>query len=70
VALGGGGIAGGRVVGRTDALGMEVKERPVPVADLFATIARSFGIDPEKKYMAGKRPMKVVDEGKPVAELF
>jgi len=70
VALGGGGIAGGRVVGTTDALGMEVKERPVPVADLFATIARSFGIDPEKKYMAGKRPMKIVDEGKPVKELF
>jgi hypothetical protein len=68
-ALGGGGIAGGRVVGETD--GTEIKSRPVSVQDLFATIYRAFGINSAKEMTAsGGRPLRLVDGGTPVKELF
>jgi uncharacterized protein (DUF1501 family) len=69
VALGGGGLAGDRLVGRTD--GLEIQDRPVSVPDLFATIYSAFGIDPAKEHkVAGGRPVKIVDGGLPVKELF
>jgi len=70
VALGGGGIQPGRVIGRTDALGMSIAERGVPVNDLFATIYHAFGIQTDKKLIQVPRPMKVIDGGSPVRELF
>jgi hypothetical protein len=70
-ALAGGGIAGGRVVGRTDRLGLEVAERPVSVQDLFATIYGRLGVEPSKKYMTpGGRPVKALDGGDPLKELL
>lgn len=70
-ALAGGGIAGGRVVGRTDALGMEAVDRPVSVPDLFATIYGRLGMDPRKKFMTpGGRPIKALEGGDPVKELL
>src|SRR5262249_51915048 len=44
--LGGGGIHGGQVVGRTSAGGEIVEQRPVTVPDLLATVCRALGIDP------------------------
>jgi uncharacterized protein (DUF1501 family) len=70
VALGGGGIQPGRVIGQTDALGMSIADRPVPVNDLFATIYSAFGIQTDKKLITIPRPMKVIDGGSPVRELF
>jgi hypothetical protein len=67
-ALGGGGVAGGRVVGRTD--GREIQERPVTVPDFFATLYRAFGISPQKEYRAAGRPLKLVEGGTPVGDLF
>jgi hypothetical protein len=70
-ALAGGGVAGGRVVGRTDALGMEPAERPVSVQDLFATIYDRLGMDPRKKFMTpGGRPIRALEGGEPVKELL
>lgn len=70
-ALAGGGIAGGRVVGRTDALGLEVAERPVSVQDLFATVYGRLGVDVSKKFMTpGGRPVKALEGGEPVKELL
>lgn len=70
VALAGGGIQGGRVVGKTDATGMAIAERPVGVADLYCTMYRCFGIDPSKNLVTVPRPMKIVDGGAPVQELL
>ncbi len=71
VAFAGGGVRGGRVIGATDADGVACVERPVNVQDLHATICHSMGIDAEKVYFAGRRPMRVVDKGfTPVRELF
>ena len=46
--LAGGGIRPGRVVGKTDDLGLEVVEDPVSVNDLQATILHCLGLDHTK----------------------
>jgi hypothetical protein len=71
VALAGGGIRGGQVIGRTDAGGVEVADRPVTVHDLFQTFCKSLELDANKENMSSiGRPLKVVDGGEPVRELF
>lgn len=45
MALAGGGIRGGQVVGASDARGFEPAERPVRPEDISATIYRALGID-------------------------
>ena len=45
----GGGVQGGRVVGRSDAIGGVPAERPVDPAEVVATIYRSLGLDLETK---------------------
>ena len=60
--LGGGGIRGGRVVGRTSKDGMEIEDRPVSVNDLLATICLALGIDYRKYNMSNVgRPIHIVD---------
>jgi len=67
----GGGVRGGQVVGRTDKAGVDVADRPVTVPDLFATFCRSLGIDPAvENVSASGRPIKLVDDGRAVGELF
>lgn len=71
VALAGGGVKGGQVVGASNADGMDVKDRPVTVPDLLASICHALKVDPAKEAMTPVgRPMKVVDGGKAVKELF
>jgi hypothetical protein len=68
----GGGVAGGRVVGRTDATGATVADRPVSAADFFATVCELLGIDYEtERDTPGGRPLPRVEKGgKPVRELW
>ena len=40
VALAGGGVRGGQVIGKTDAGGTEVTERPIRVPDLFQSLCQ------------------------------
>jgi uncharacterized protein (DUF1501 family) len=47
VLLAGGGIARGRVIGKTDAIGGTVTDRPVSPKDLLATAYHLLGYDPE-----------------------
>src|SRR5947209_12674519 len=70
--LAGAGIKGGQAVGKTDANGAAVTERPISVADFMATACRALGIDSTKTVQTpGGRPVKLVDKGaNPVAELF
>ncbi len=71
VALAGAGIRGGAVVGRTDAGGLSVQDRPVEVADLFRTFCKALRIDADHEYMTPiGRPIKIVDGGQAVEELF
>jgi hypothetical protein len=67
----GGGIKGGQVIGSSDADGVAPKDRPVKVSHLHASVCHALGIDPNKEVMTPlQRPMKLVDSGKPVEELF
>ncbi len=68
----GGGIRGGQVIGRTDAEGAVVQERPVSAIDFMATVCRALGIDYTKMNNTPiGRPVRVADRGAtPVRELF
>lgn len=71
VALAGGGIRGGQVIGATDREGTSVEDRPVTVPDLFCTFCQALGIDPRKENISPLgRPIQIVDGGAPVRELF
>ncbi len=67
--LGGAGIPGGQVIGSSDNDGMYVKDHPVEVPDLMATIFHKLGVDYTKEYVSNiGRPLKIAD-GKPVSFL-
>ncbi len=71
VALAGGGIKGGQVIGASTPDGNDVKDRPVEVVDLLATLCRALKIDARKENMTVVgRPIRIVDGGKPVKELL
>ncbi len=72
VALGGGGIRGGQVVGSTNEQGTAVVERPVQVADLMATICTALKLDPTKQNISNvARPIRLADPtGKAIAEVL
>ena len=62
--IGGGGISGGRVLGASDESGMSVRDNPVHVPDLIATIYHKLGIDYHKEYLSNiGRPVKLVADG-------
>jgi hypothetical protein len=68
--IGGGGLASGRIIGATDPAGVKDPERPVPIADLFATILSALDLDPTKELLSPiGRPLKLSD-GSPVHELL
>jgi Protein of unknown function (DUF1501) len=69
--LGGGGIKGGQVLGKTSAGGEAIEQHPVSVPDLLATICRGLGIDPNKSNQSNVgRPISLVDKvGKPLEDL-
>lgn len=72
VVLGGGGVQGGSIIGRTSADGLAVEDRPVRVPDLMATIFLALGLDPEKQNMSNVgRPIRLADPvAKPVREVL
>jgi hypothetical protein len=71
VALGGGGIQGGRVVGKSDARAERPASDPYGPEDLCATMYRLLGIDPEDEFYTPEgRPVKIVNNGRAIQELI
>jgi hypothetical protein len=71
VALGGGGIRGGRVVGRTDARAERPANDPHGPEDLAATLCHLLGIDPnEEFYTPEGRPVRIVTGGRVIHDLL
>lgn len=71
LAMAGGGVKGGQVIGATDESGTEVVERPVKVPDLYQSFCQSLKIDPSTENMSSiGRPITIVEGGEPVTELF
>lgn len=69
--LSGGGIRGGQVIGSTLADGGEPKDRSLGPGDLLASIYRVLGIDHELFLRDHQnRPIRVVESGEPIKELF
>jgi hypothetical protein len=69
VALAGGSVRAGRVVGVTDPEGSKRVVRPVSVGDLHATVLTALGIDPHKGNISPiGRPIRLAD-GEPIREL-
>jgi hypothetical protein len=60
------------VIGDTGADGMEVRERPVSVPDLLATVVKGLGLDPTAQNVAENgRPIRLVEaKARPIAEVF
>ena len=69
LALAGGGIRGGQVIGETDPEGTRDPVRPVSVADVHATVLRALGIDPARILSTPIGRTVRLSEGEPVAAL-
>jgi uncharacterized protein (DUF1501 family) len=72
MALAGGGLRHGQVIGATEPDGGYIKERPVTPCDLAATIYRHMGVPLDYTYSeADGRPRAIVEHGgQPIDELF
>lgn len=71
IAIGGAGIPGGRVLGKTDDKGVEVTDLPVEPEDLLFTIYTLLGVDPTHDFQTPiGRPSKIVNGGKMIPGLL
>jgi hypothetical protein len=72
VAMVGGGVNGGQVIGESDALGEFVKDRPITPGDLSSTIYTLLGIDPgHELHTPDGRPIRIApQESKVIRELL
>lgn len=71
LAMAGGGVKGGQVIGSSNRTGSRVATSPVTVPDLFCSICHSLKVDPRVENISPLgRPMKIVDGGKVVKGLF
>jgi len=69
--LSGCGIKGGTVFGKTDDDGIKVAEGEVGAEALFATIFNALGINHQKNYYLGSRPIPLTNPGtKPITEVL
>ena len=72
MALAGGGISGGQVIGCSDAVGESPSDRPISPSDVVSSIYTALGIDPAATLTTSDgRPVRLVnDDAKVVTELF
>ena len=72
LAMWGGGIRAGQVIGATDAEGATVRGRPTSALDFLATVCQILGIDYTKENNTPiGRPIRIVDRGaQPIREIF
>jgi hypothetical protein len=71
LAMWGGGIKGGRLVGKTDDQGAAVVDQKVGCPDFLATVCELMGIDHTKKNETpAGRPVAIVDKPKPFTSLI
>ena len=71
MALAGGGMRHGQVIGATEKDGGTIKERPVTPGDLAATIYQHMGVPLDATYAdTSGRPRYIVENGQPIRELI
>ncbi len=68
--MAGGGLTGGAVLGGTDRIGGEVRDRPIAYADVVATLYHELGINPQTLiHDPTGRPHVLMDGGEVIREL-
>jgi hypothetical protein len=66
IVIGGGSMKGGQAYGETNETGTAVKDKPVKVGDLYATLFKALGLDPKTQVRDNiGRPMAIAD-GNPI----
>ncbi len=71
VAMAGGGLKKGFVLGESDARAEFPKERPVSPQDVLATMYHQLGIDQSKEYTNdADRPVPILNYGEPIKEII
>ncbi len=71
VSLGGGGIKGGRVIGKSDARAERPAAEPYGPEDLSATLCHLLGIDPTEEFLTPDgRPVAIVNNGRVIHDLL
>ena len=70
VLMAGGGIQGGREIGATDARAEYPKDRPIDPADVIKTVYHAMGITNLEANDLFGRPYNLLEDGKPLLELF
>ena len=65
------GIQGGALFGKTDKNGEHVTDDEIGAGEFFATILRAVGVDHQKEYHIGARPVPLVNPGiKPISQVL
>jgi len=71
VAVGGGGIQGGRVIGKSDAQASDPAESPYGPEDLCATVYQLMGIPPHEEMLTQEgRPVMLTNSGRIIRDLI
>jgi len=67
----GGGLRMGQMIGATTSRGEEARDRPYRVPQVLSTVYKALGIDPSHTFLDHSgRPMPILDEREPIAELL
>ena len=71
VAIGGGGVQGGRIVGASTDRAEGPKDSPHGPEDLNATIYHLLGINPKEEFLTAEgRPIPIINNGSIIKELM
>jgi hypothetical protein len=70
VLFAGAGIKGGQVVGSSDSIGAEPRDRPVSPPEIAATIYEAMGVDVKTRLNDGEGQVMPLAEAEPIEELF
>ncbi len=69
--MGGGGLRGGILVGKTTADGARVTSEAISFEDVWITVAKSMGIAVDAKHLTRSgRPIRIFNGGQPIRELL
>jgi len=69
--IAGGGLRMGQMIGSTTSRGEEARDRPYRVPQVLSTVYKVLGIDPSKTILDHSgRPMTILDDHEPIAELL
>jgi len=70
VVMAGGGLRGGQVYGKTDARAEYPAELPIGPEDITKTVYHAMGIDNLEATDFQGRPYNLLEEGRPLVDLF